>query len=346
VEIGDGLDVVVGPGARLAEGPVWDARSGRLVWIDILSRRILLTDTRTGQTEVIDVPLHVGAVAPRAAGGFVAALQDGFWVVGDGPTRQITSVAEAGPGLRFNDGKCDPAGRFWAGTKAYDETRDAAALYRLDPDGRASLMLDRVTISNGLAWSLDGQSMYYIDTPTQRIDAFSFSPGTGELSDRRPVISIPAELGAPDGLTIDEEGGLWVALWGGAAVHRFVDGRLDQVIRLPVSQPTSCTFGGEDLDELYVTSAREGLSLEQREAQPLAGAIFRVRPGVRGLPAAVFAGARRGLTCEPPPRRLRDRAGTMSAGEVRTATHRVARSAPSFPITEAKNRARPIRSVP
>src|SRR6185503_11432690 len=230
----------------------------------------------TSQTEVIEVPSHVGAVAPRAAGGFVAALQDGFWVVGDGPTRRITSVAEAGPSLRFNDGKCDPAGRFWAGTMAYDEKPGAGALYRLDPDGRASLMLDGVTISNGLAWSLDGLTMYYIDTPTRRIDAFSFSPGTGEISDRRPVISIPAELGLPDGLTIDEEGGLWVALWGGAAVHRYFDGRLDAVVTLPVSQPTSCAFGGENLDELYVTSAREGLSLEQREAQPLAGAVFRV----------------------------------------------------------------------
>ena len=289
--IGDGPEVVIGPGARLGEGPVWDARSGRLAWIDVLSSQILLTDVATPQTEVIEVPSHVGAVAPRAAGGFVAALQDGFWVVGDGPTRRITSVAEAGPSLRFNDGKCDPAGRFWAGTMAYDEKPGAGALYRLDPDGRASLVLDGVTISNGLAWSLDGLTMYYIDTPTRRIDAFSFSPGTGEISDRRPVISIPAELGLPDGLTIDAEGGLWVALWGGAAVHRYVDGRLDAVVTLPISQPTSCAFGGENLDELYVTSAREGLSLEQREAQPLAGAVFRVRPGVRGLPAAVFAGA-------------------------------------------------------
>ena len=289
--IGDGPEVVIGPGARLGEGPVWDARSGRLAWIDVLSSQILLTDVATSQTEVIEVPSHVGAVAPRAAGGFVAALQDGFWVVGDGPTRRITSVAEAGPSLRFNDGKCDPAGRFWAGTMAYDEKPGAGALYRLDPDGRASLMLDGVTISNGLAWSLDGLTMYYIDTPTRRIDAFSFSPGTGEISDRRPVISIPAELGLPDGLTIDAEGGLWVALWGGAAVHRYVDGRLDAVVTLPVSQPTSCAFGGENLDELYVTSAREGLSLEQREAQALAGAVFRIRPGVRGLPAAVFAGA-------------------------------------------------------
>ena len=289
--IGDGLEVVIGPGARLAEGPVWDARSGRLAWIDVLSSQVLLTDVASGQTDVIEVPSHVGSIAPRAAGGFVAALQDGFWVVGDGRPRRITSVAEARPGLRFNDGKCDPAGRFWAGTMAYDEAPGAGALYRLNRDGRASLMLDGVTISNGLAWSSDGRTMYYVDSPTRRVDAFSFAPQTGEIGGRRTVILLPPGLGVPDGMTLDAEGGIWVALWGGGVVHRYLDGQLAQVIRLPVSQATSCAFGGADLDELYVTSAREGLSREQREAQPLAGAVFRVRPGVRGVPAAVFVGA-------------------------------------------------------
>ncbi|HTI30100.1 MAG TPA: SMP-30/gluconolactonase/LRE family protein, partial [Methylomirabilota bacterium] len=230
-------------------------------------------------------------VAPRAAGGFVAALQDGFWVVGDGPAARIAAIPEAGPGLRFNDGKCDPAGRFWAGTMTYDAALGAGALYRLDPDGQARMVLDEVTISNGLAWSLDGGTMYFIDTPTQRVDAFSFDGVTGEIGDRRPEIHLPPEAGAPDGMTIDAEGGLWIALWGGAAVHRYLDGRLDQVIELPVSQPTSCCFGGASLDELYVTSAREGLSAPRLRAEPLAGALFRVRPGVRGLAPAVFADA-------------------------------------------------------
>lgn len=290
MESSDGVEVVLAAGAQLAEGPVWDSRINRLVWIDILAGRIVLTDVGTGASEVITVPLHVGAVVPREAGGYVAALRDGFWVVGDGPAYQIASVAEARPGLRFNDGKCDPAGRFWAGTMAYDHSEGAGALYRLDSRGAATLVLDRVTISNGLAWSLDGRTLYYIDTPTQRIDAFSFMPLTGEITERRPVIHIPAELGAPDGLTIDVEGGLWVALWGGAAVHRYLAGRLDRVIRLPVSQPTSCTFGGGNLDELYVTSAWDGLSAKERQEQPLAGALFRVRPGVRGVAPAVYVG--------------------------------------------------------
>jgi sugar lactone lactonase YvrE len=286
----DGVEVVTASAAEIGEGPVWDSRSGRLVWVDVLAGRIHHTDVRTGATETTQAPLHVGAVAPRRAGGFVAALQDGFWVVGDGPARRITSIAEARAGLRFNDGKCDPAGRFWAGTMAYDQSAGAGALYRLDGDGRATRVLDGVTISNGLAWSHDGRAMYYIDTPTQRIDAFSYDPSTGDISERRSVIKVPPGAGAPDGMTIDAEGGLWVALWGGSAIHRYVDERLDRVIRLPVSQPTSCAFGGPDLEELYVTSAWEGLSVPERKAQPLAGALLRVRPGVRGIPPSVFVG--------------------------------------------------------
>lgn len=291
MDVDDRVELVVAAGARLGEGPVWDARTGRLVWIDILAKRIYLTDVQTGESEVVETPLHVGAIVPRAAGGFVAALQDGFWVIGNGDPLLLTRIPEARAGLRFNDGKCDPVGRFWAGTMAYDESPSAGALYRLGPDARATLMLDGVTISNGLAWSVDGHTMYLIDTPTQRIDAFSFTPSTGEIDDRRPLVHISPEFGAPDGMTIDAEGGLWVALWGGAAVHRYLHGRLDRVIKLPVTQPTSCTFGGENLDELFVTSASEGLSAEARSAQPLAGAIFRLRPGVRGIAAATYFGA-------------------------------------------------------
>jgi sugar lactone lactonase YvrE len=284
------MEVVVSPGAQLGEGPVWDARSARLVWVDILASRLHLTDVRTGADDVIPTPLHVGAVAPRAAGGYVAALQDGFWVVGDGEPERIAGIPEARPDLRFNDGKCDPAGRFWAGTMAYDESDGAGALYRLGPDGRVDRILDGVTISNGLAWSAAGGTMYFIDSALRRIDAFAFDPATGEISGRRTLVHVTPELGWPDGMTIDAEGGLWVALWRGSAVHRYVDGRLDHVVDLPVTKPTSCTFGGDDLDELYVTSATQDLSAEERRAQPHAGAVFRVRPGVRGLPATAFAG--------------------------------------------------------
>lgn len=281
-------EVVVRANAELGEGPVWDGRSGRVAWVDILGRRIHLTDPRTGDTESLEVPSAIGAIAPRAAGGFVAALEDGFWVIGEGSPRRIAAVPEARPELRFNDGKCDPRGRFWAGTMAYDEATGAGALYRLDSGGAVTRVFAGVTISNGLAWSADAATMYYIDSPTQRIDAFSYAAETGEIRDRRPMVDIPAELGSPDGMTIDADGGLWVALWGGGAVHRYLDGRLDRVIRLPVSRPTSCAFGGPDLDELYVTSAWKGLSADARRAEPLAGALFRVRPGVRGVLPSVF----------------------------------------------------------
>lgn len=283
MDITNRIEVVGTERAEVGEGPVWDVRSSRLVWVDILGRRIHVTDPGTCETNSVEVPLHVGAVVPRAAGGYVAALQDGFWIVGDGPIRQITTVPEARPGVRFNDGKCDPAGRFWAGTMAYDEAPGAASLYRLEPNGVANRVLDGATISNGLAWSGDARTMYYIDSPTQRVDAFTFDLATGDLGDRRTVIRIPKELGTPDGMTVDADGGLWVALWGGGAVHRYVDGRLDRQVRLPASKVTSCAFGDEDLGTLFITSARDGLTDAELRAQPLAGALFRLRPGVRGV---------------------------------------------------------------
>lgn len=288
---GSRYEVVADLGARLGEGPVWDVRTGRLVWVDILGRAVHATDPATGRTETIDVPLDVGAVVPRAAGGFVAALRDGFYVVGDGPVRQIAAVEHATPGgFRFNDGKCDPAGRFWAGTIADDESPGRSALYRLDGAGNVATMLTGVSISNGLAWSADAATMYYVDTPTRRIDAFDFDVATGTIADRRPVVTIGEGLGFPDGMTIDADGGLWVALWGGGAVHRYLDGRLDAVIELPVSQPTSCAFGGAAFDELYVTSAWKGFDGVRRAAEPLAGAVFRIRPGVVGVAPHVAVG--------------------------------------------------------
>lgn len=286
----EGVEVVVQAAAELGEGPVWDARSGRLAWVDILGSRVHLTDPATGATESIEVPLHVGAIAPRDAGGFVAALQDGFWIVGDGRTRRVATIPEARPGIRFNDGKCDPGGRFWAGTMEYAENRGVACLYRLDASGSVVKVLDDVSISNGLAWSHDGRTMFYIDTPNARVDAFAFSPETGAITDRRTAIRIARGAGWPDGMTIDAEGGLWIALWDGAAVHRYVDGRLDRVIPLPVSRPTSCAFGGPDLDDLFVTSAWDRLTPEQRARQPHAGALFRVRPGVRGVMPDTYQG--------------------------------------------------------
>ncbi len=287
----DHVEVVVLADAQLGEGPVWDAQHAVLAWVDIPARLVHLTDPESGTTQDFEMPLDVGCVALRESGGFVAALEDGFWAVDGATPRRIAEVpGMRAAGIRFNDGACDPEGRFWAGTMAYDQRPGAASLHRLDVDGSVHQVLGGLTIGNGLAWDASGRVMYYIDTPTQRVDAFAFDPATGSLSDRRTVIHIPPESGAPDGMAIDAEGGLWIALWGGAAVHRYVDGRLDRVVDLPVTQPTNCTFGGQDLDELFITSASIGLTPQQRRDQPLAGAVLRVRPGVQGLPASAYAG--------------------------------------------------------
>jgi len=275
----------------LGEGPVWDARIDRVVWVDILAGRLHLT-ANDGGTTTIQLPSPVGCLVPRTAGGWVVALADGFWTVADdGTNARLVDVQSDRPDLRFNDGKCDPQGRFWAGTMALDHRAGAGALYRLDPDLSVHLMVDGVAISNGLDWSLDGRTMYYVDTPTRRIDRFDFDPASGAIADRRPFVTIDAVDGSPDGLTVDAEGGIWLALWDGSRIRRYLpDGSIDREVRLPVSEVTCPVFGGPDLDELYITTAWELLSEEQHAREPLAGALFRVRPGVRGRPPTPFAG--------------------------------------------------------
>jgi sugar lactone lactonase YvrE len=191
----------------------------------------------------------------------------------------------------MNDGKCDPAGRFWAGTKDIEGHRPFGSLYRLEPDHTLVRVLTDVTISNGLGWSPDHETMYYIDSPTHRIDMFDFEVETGSVSNRRSLVELSRAWGLPDGMTVDEEGFLWVAFWDGSAVRRIApDGRVASVVELPVSRVTSCAFGGDDLADLYVTTARNGLSEAELRSQPSAGGLFRLHPPVRGLPPHAFAG--------------------------------------------------------
>lgn len=285
--------VALDASAELAEGPVWDERARRLLWVDIMAGMVHSFDPESGTDESLDVGRAVGAVALRESGGIVLALEDGFGLLAAGGT-EVEMLARVGaddPSIRFNDGKCDPSGRFWAGTMAYDESPDAGALYRLDADGNVEEVLSGVTISNGLAWTADGHTMYHVDTPTQGVDAFEFDRDSGSVGARRRLIDVPQTDGAPDGLTIDDEGCLWLALWGGSSVRRYApDGRLDLVVHVPTEHVTSCTFGGPDLSDLFITSAREGLDESALAMQPLAGAVFRCRPGARGLPADRFRG--------------------------------------------------------
>jgi sugar lactone lactonase YvrE len=280
-------DLVVDPIAHHGEGPVWDDRDGSLYWVDMLAGDVLHI---RGADPVLRH--HVGTVAaalrPRADGGMVVAVERGF-ALADSSWSQLQPLADAfaDPTIRMNDGGCDPQGRFYCGTMAYDATPGAASLYRLDPDGSVHVVLRDLTVSNGLAWSPDGHTAYYVDSATQGIDAFDFDPDSGRFSGRRRVAGIDKYLGSPDGLTVDIEGGLWVALWDGSAVHRYSpDGRLDEVISLPTPRVTACTFGGPRLDQLFITTSALGLD----DADPIAGAVFCAQPGTAGQPVLRFGG--------------------------------------------------------
>jgi sugar lactone lactonase YvrE len=282
--------------ALLGEGAIWNDALRRLHWIDIEGQRVFTYNPATGENRACDVAQMVGTVVPRARGGLMLALQEGFATLD-----LATGRVELWPRppehdsavVRFNDGKCDPAGRFWAGTMALRKgPKPLGRLYRLDVDGSAHVMLEGVGTSNGIAWSLDRRTLYYIDTPLLRVDAFDYDDATGAIANRRTNFTIPPGIGRPDGSTIDAEGMLWVAMWDGWRVTRWDPhtGRLLQTIRLPVSRVTSCAFGGPDLGTLYVTSARNGLSDAQLALQPLAGGLFKVTPGVCGVRAPAYQG--------------------------------------------------------
>lgn len=280
---------VTEPLAYHGEGPMWDVATRRLFSVDMLDGDLLALDTESGETTRTHVHSVVACVRPRGGGGYVLGVERGFALMpADGDTPEILPELWTDRGVRMNEGGCDPQGRFYCGSMAYDKAPGRGSVWRLDPDGTTSIVLTDVTISNGLVWSLDGVSAYYIDTPTRRVDVFDFDGDTGTFHDRRPVVEVPKGQGSPDGMTIDTEGGLWVAFYGASCVRRYrPDGELDLQIDLPVSNVTACTFGGANLDELYITTSREGLD---RDAEPQAGAIFRATPGARGLPAATFAG--------------------------------------------------------
>src|SRR6185437_838551 len=249
-------------------------------------------DPATGQDTVLDVGQPVGAASARASGGYVLALRDGFAALDDAGRLDILAHVEVDLTTnRMNDGNCDRLGRFWAGTMALDEHAEAGALYCLDLDHSVRKVFGSTTISNGIDWSPDDKIMYYVDSTTQGLDTFPFDLETGSLGPRRRLAGIPAELGVPDGLTVDAEGYVWVAVWGGWCIRRYTpEGSLDRVITLPVSQVSSCAFGGPHLDDLYITSASIHLSAEQLAREPLAGGLFRFRPGVRGKPRFPYRG--------------------------------------------------------
>jgi sugar lactone lactonase YvrE len=277
---------LTGPVAYHGEGPVWSDRWGGLRWVDMLAGDVLALRPDGGVER-----RHVGTIAaalrPRRRGGAVIGVERGFAL--EEPDGTLTTLPElwADTGIRMNDGGCDPDGRFYCGSMAYDKTPGAAALYRLDPDGSSRVVVEPVTISNGLEWSPDGSRAYYNDTDTHRVDVFDYDRDGG-LVNRRAFAVVPDGDGRPDGLTVDAEGGVWVALNHSGTVRRYTpDGAVDAVVEVAPRQVTACTFGGDRLDELFITTSRENLAPGD---DPPAGSLFRAEVGVRGLPAREFAG--------------------------------------------------------
>jgi sugar lactone lactonase YvrE len=265
------------------EGPVWSEIWGGLRWVDMLAGDVLsLADDGTiGRQHVGEV---AAAVRPRRGGGAVIGVERGFALQEADGTLTTLPELWSDTNMRMNEGACDPAGRFYCGSMAYDKTPGAAALYRLDADGSVSVALEGVTVSNGLDWSPDGTRAYYNDTDTHRVDVFDYGRDSG-LSGRRAFVVVD---GRPDGLTVDAEGGVWTALSDSGVVHRYTpEGHLDAVVELPVTKVTACTFGGAQLDELFITTSCEGLDPGD---EPQAGSLFRVVPGVRGRPTLEFDG--------------------------------------------------------
>ncbi|MQY32762.1 6-deoxy-6-sulfogluconolactonase [Streptomyces sp. RB17] len=279
-----GYEVAVRAEAELGEGPTWDPVAGRLIWLDILGMRVHTYDPATGRRTVRTTEQHVGAVKPRAGGGLVLNLRDGVGLLDpDGTFRWLHHEPVAG--RRANDAAVAPDGSLWAGTMRYDEARGGGTLTRLTGAGTAETVLSDVTVSNGTGWSPDGRLMYYIDTPTRRIDVFDHD--AGRVRGRRPFVEIEEGAGFPDGLTVDADGCVWVALWDGGAVRRYTPGGvLDRVIPLPAPRTTACAFGGAGLTDLYVTTARTGLSAPH----PLSGSLLVIPGAGQGLPQPAFQG--------------------------------------------------------
>jgi sugar lactone lactonase YvrE len=286
-------EVVLDHRCLLGEGPVWDAKRKAICWIDILRGEIHEYNPDNQFHRTFSVHQMIGAVTICKNGNLLAAMKNGFGFVdrNSGAVHMIGNPESHLPGNRFNDGKTDPAGRFWAGTMSHTDEPERGGLYLLDKDLTITKKAENISISNGLAWSADHKTFYYIDTPTRRVFAYQYDKSTGEISNKRIIIQVAQEDGFPDGMTIDSENMLWIAHWDGWQVSRWnpETGNKIKTIPLPAARITSCCFGGEDLRDLYITSARKELSEEELEKHPHAGSLFVIKNiGYNGLPAFEF----------------------------------------------------------
>ena len=284
-------EIAVPVQCELAEGPVWDPARGLLRWVDILRGRVHALDVTSGAHSSFGTGDQVGTVGLTTNGGLVLALSDRFARCDDDGQnlRRLDSFTVDGSMFRFNDGKPDPWGNLWAGTCALNEPGPPCSLYKLSPDDEVAELFGDIGLSNGLDWSGDRRTFYFADSHGGGVDVFDTDPDTGALGARRRFTEVSG--GLPDGLTLDAEGGLWLAVWGSGELRRYLpDGRVDVVVSLPVTQVTSAAFGGADLGTLYITTAGENFTPADLAAQPHAGDIFACTPGVTGRPPYLFGG--------------------------------------------------------
>jgi D-xylonolactonase len=288
------VSCVAETGCVLGEGPVWDTRSQTLLFVDIKDPAVHSLDPATGRTTRWPMPQRIGAIGLRQNGGLVGAFKNGFGFI-DPATGAVTPIADPEahlPDNRFNDGKVDPLGRFWASTMDDAEQRRTGHLYRLDPDCSVARFEAGFVVTNGIDWSSDGATLYFVDSASRIIYAYAFDMASGTPGSRRVFARLPEADGYPDGLTVDAEDHVWGAHWDGGRVTRYrPDGTVERVVTLPAPRCTSCCFGGNDLDTLFVTTARIGLDASALRAAPLSGGVFAVTGlGVRGRPAGRFGG--------------------------------------------------------
>ena len=290
------IDLALRWPSEVGEGPIWDYQSRELIWIDVTQGELHRFQPDSGENRTVSIGKHLGAVGLYSRSHLVAAVRDGFALIekSSGELTYLNQMLDDGE-IRFNDGKCDPVGRFVAGTMRYEPTPKTASLYSCDIRGNVREILPHVGLSNGLCWNLSGKVLFYIDTLTKEIAQFDYELDSGEIGNRKVIYKFSDNDGSPDGMTIDNLGRLWIAIWGGWRVVCIDQkGNLIQEVKLPVSQPTSIAFGGEDLCTMFVTSARFRLSESDLSIEPFAGSVFAIDVGVSGVKEPIFGTGRSG----------------------------------------------------
>lgn len=278
--------------SQLGEGAIWNYKTQEFYWIDIEGKLLHIYNPKTKENRSFETPSRIGTVVPYTQNEAVVALEDGIYKlnINTGAVSLFSDIEAQMTENRFNDGKCDPLGNLWVGSVHLKQSEPHASLYKVNDQGEAIKMVDSVTISNGIVWTSDAKTMYYIDTPTSKIMAYDYDINTGTISNERVAVEVSLEDGYPDGMTIDSEDMLWVGLWNGNAIAHFnpKTGELISKIKVPAHNITACAFGGENLDILYITTARIDMTPEELDSLPLSGSVFKVVPGVKGVKASFF----------------------------------------------------------